>query len=361
MLIGNNIALVVYGMIMARVLEPGMSKYLTNDGLLLLCQTIASTLIILFFAEFLPKTLFRLNPNKTLKFFSLPVYLFYVFLYPIAKFTIHLSNGIIRIVFRVKIEDNQVIAFGKTDLDHLVNESAGDESEIEEVLHDVKIFQNALDFSNIKIRECVVPRTEIVAVSIDDSVEVLKQKFIETGHSKVLVYQDTLDDIIGYAHSITLFQRPQSIKSMVRKLPIVPVTMAANKLLALFLQQRKSMALAVDEFGGTAGVVTMEDIIEEIIGDIQDEHDKIIHLEEQINEHEFRLSARLEIDDLNEKYNLNLPVSDDYETIAGLLLSQFGSIPEEKEIISFDQFQFKVLKASDTKIELVYLKLIREL
>ncbi len=355
MLIGNNIALVVYGIIMAKILEPGIRVYFSHDSIVILIQTVLSTFLILILAEFLPKALFRINPNQTLKVFALPIYVFYLLLYPVAMFTMHLSKVVIRIFFRVKIDDKSKISFGKTDLDNLVSESKGDDNEDEDVINDVRIFQNALDFSNIKLRECVVPRTELTAISVDEPVENLKQKFIVTGHSKVLVYEDTIDNIIGYAHLIELFQKPSSIKSMIRKLPIVPQTMPANKLLAMFLLQRKSMALVVDEFGGTSGVVTMEDIIEEIIGDIQDEHDKQTLHEEKINDHEYRFAARHEIDDINEKYNLDLPVSDDYETLAGLLLSEYGSIPKTGDIIKFDSFIFKVLKATDTKIEMVHL------
>jgi len=357
MLIGNNIALVVYGVVMAQILEGPLSLVLPNDGIVLLVQTILSTLLILITAEFLPKALFRINPNKTLKMFTIPVYTFYILFYPIARITSSLSRLVIRWVFGVKISDDQNVTFGKIDLDHLVNETMPNDDENAEMEHDVKIFQNALDFSKIKLRECVIPRTEIVAVSIDDSVELLKHKFNETGYSKILVYQNSIDNIIGFAHSITLFQNPNSIRSMIRKIPIVPETMPANKLLELFISNKKNLALVVDEFGGTSGIVTLEDIIEEIIGDIQDEHDKIIFEHRQINEHEFQLSGRLEIDSLNEKYNLNLPVSDDYETVAGLILAHHGSIPKINDNVNIGSFKFKILKASTTRIELVHLKI----
>jgi CBS domain containing-hemolysin-like protein len=357
MLIGNNIALVIYGVTMANLLEPQLSLIFPNDGIVLFVQTILSTLLILLTAEFLPKVLFRINPNQVLKIFSIPVYFFYMAFYPLARFTIHISSGFIRTFFRVRIQESPDNTFGKSDLDHLVNENNSDSSNENDVKHDVRIFQNALDFSNIKLRECVVPRTEIVAVSVYDTVETLKQRFIESGHSKILVYDETIDHIIGYAHSITLFQNPDSIKSMLRLLPIVPESMPANKLLAKFLRNRKSMALVVDEFGGTAGVVTMEDILEEIIGDIQDEHDKIKHVEKIISKHEYELSARLEIDYLNEKYNLNLPVSEEYETIAGLILAHYESIPKVNDQVEIEHITFKIVKASTTKIEQVNLKI----
>lgn len=357
MLIGNNIALVIYGLVMAQLIEPSIRLLTQHDSAVLLLQTVISTLVILVVAEFLPKTLFRINPNQTLRIFAIPVYLFYVIFYPIAKFTTSISRVFIRTILRVNITDDSNITFNKIDLDHMVSETQGEDDENREMDHDVKIFQNALDFSNIKLRECIVPRNEIIAVSIEDSVEDLKQKFIETGYSKIMVYKDSMDNIIGYATSMQLFKKPDSIKEMVQNLPIVPETMAANKLLGLFIQNNKSMALVVDEFGGTSGIVTMEDILEEIVGDIQDEHDKIILLDEQISDEEFKFSGRLEIDHLNEKYNLNMPVAEDYETVAGLILAYYGSIPKVNDVVLVEGFSFRILKATTTKIELVYLKI----
>lgn len=357
MLIGNNIALVVYGLTMAVVLEPFISLYTNSQSAILVIQTIISTLIILFSAEFLPKTLFRINANKNLRVFAYPTFFFYLIFYPIARFTIFLSNKFIKQIMRVNLPSEGNLSFGKSDLNNLVNEVTDEDDAKTELNHDVKIFQNALDFSKVKLRECVVPRTELVAISIHDNVETLRQKFIETGHSKILVYENSIDNITGYAHSIKLFEKPSSIKSMIRKIPIVPETMPANKLLELFTQNRKNMALVVDEFGGTAGVVTMEDILEEIIGDIQDEHDKIKLHEQKISESVFEFSGRYEIDDINEKYNLNLPVSDEYETIAGLILAQHGSIPKINDIVEFENVTIKVLKATTTKIEMIELKI----
>jgi len=359
MLIGNNLALVIYGLVMAKLIEPSIRVFIHTDGLVLFIQTIVSTLVILVLAEFIPKTLFRINPNQTLRIFAIPVFLFYIIFYPAAIFTTKVSRIIIRLFLRVKITENSDISFSKVDLNHLVNDTkiSDGNDENRELDHDVKIFQNALDLSNIKLRECIVPRTEIEAVSINDTVEYLKQKFIETGYSKIMVYEDSIDNIIGFAASIVLFQKPDTIASMVQKLPIVPETMPANKLLALFIQNKKSMALVVDEFGGTSGIVTMEDILEEIVGDIQDEHDKISLTDKKISDNEFKFSGRLEIDDLNEKYNFNLPVSDDYETIAGLILSHCGSIPKVNDVITVDKFKFVILSATTTKIELVQLKI----
>ncbi len=359
MLIGNNLALVIYGLVMAKLIEPSIRVFIHTDGLVLFIQTIVSTLVILVLAEFIPKTLFRINPNQTLRIFAIPVFLFYIIFYPAAIFTTKVSRIIIRLFLRVKITENSDISFSKVDLNHLVNDTkiSDGNDENRELDHDVKIFQNALDLSNIKLRECIVPRTEIEAVSINDTVEYLKQKFIETGYSKIMVYEDSIDNIIGFAASIVLFQKPDTIASMVQKLPIVPETMPANKLLALFIQNKKSMALVVDEFGGTSGIVTMEDILEEIVGDIQDEHDKISLTDKKISDNEFKFSGRLEIDDLNEKYNFNLPVSDDYETIAGLILSHCGSIPKVNDVITVDKFKFVILSATTTKIELIQLKI----
>lgn len=357
MLIGNNIALVIYSMVMASLLEPVFFKLIPNQFLVLIMQTIVSTFLILIVAEFLPKTVFRINPNQTLRIFALPVFLFYVVFYPISRFSTGLSRLIIRWVFRTHITENTNISFGKTDLDHLVNETHHEDYENHELKHDVKIFQNALDFSNVKLRECVVPRTEIQAIAIDDTVDHLKQLFIETGYSKILVYQDSIDNIIGFAHSIDLFEKPEAIKPMIRKIPIVPETMPASKLLALFIQNKKSMALVVDEFGGTSGIVTMEDILEEIVGDIQDEHDTVQLEDVQISDTEFKFSGRMEIDDVIEKYNIDLPVSDDYETIAGLILKFNGSIPKANDLVTIDNFTFKILKATNTKIELIHLKI----
>jgi CBS domain containing-hemolysin-like protein len=359
MLIGNNLALVIFGIVMAQFLDPGIRLLTQSDGMVLVLQTFIATLVILVLGEFFPKTLFRINPNQTLRIFAVPVYIFYLLFYPIAKIITSLSRFIIRIIFRADLSKDAGVSFNRVDLDHFVNENHSDEDDKHEKGHDVKIFQNALDFSKVKLRECIVPRTEVVAVAIDDSVDYLKQRFIETGYSKIMVYEKSMDNIIGFAPSMHLFKKPNTIKEMVQNLPIVPESMAANKLLALFIQNRKSMALVVDEFGGTSGIVTMEDILEEIVGDIQDEHDKVNLISDKINDNEFKFSGRLEIDDLNGKYSLNLPVSDDYETIAGLILAHSGSIPKVNDVVLIEGFSFRILKATTTKIELVHLKISR--
>lgn len=356
LLLGSSISVIVFVLYFSDLLA---SYFITTNSEFLKWVLIAGilTFFIILSAVIIPNTLFKINPNRTLSLFTFPSLFFYLLFYPLTSLFSGLSVAILKWGFRVKLKENDALGFCKTDLELLVYESQQNEQENQELNHDVKIFQNALDFSNVKIRECVVPRTEIEAVSIDDSVAFLKQRFIDTGYSKILVYQDTIDNIIGFAHSIDLFGKPDHIKPMVRKLPIIPETMPASKLLALFIQNKKSMALVVDEFGGTSGVVTMEDILEEIVGDIQDEHDKIQLEDEQISETEYHFSGRIEIDDVNEKYHLDLPVSDDYETIAGFILSHHGSIPKVKDVVTVGPFSFKIMKATHTKIELIHLKI----
>ena len=356
MLVGNNIALVIYGVVMAGVLEPVIMKY-TNSGMIILfTQTIISTLIILVTAEFLPKTLFRINPNKILNFFSVPVLLIYYLLYPISKFTIWISSFLLKLVLKVDInEDKEQTVFGKVDLDNIIDVS---QPEIEikgDIEHDIKLFQNALDFSKIKLRECVVPRTELIALEIESSIKKLKQKFIESGLSKILIYKETIDNIIGYVQSPDLFHNPKDISSMIKTLIIVPETMPANKLLNTFMKKQKSIALIVDEFGGTAGIVTIEDIMEEIFGEIEDEHDSVELQETKINDNEYIFSGRLEIDHINEKYAIEIPESEEYETIAGFILYHYEQIPYENDQINIKPFEFEILKVDRPRIELIKL------
>lgn len=354
MLVGNNIALVVYGMLMASVLEPIIKVYTQSETVVLLAQTIISTLIILVTAEFLPKTLFRINPNKILNFFSLPVLLIYYLLFPISKFTIWISSFFLKLVFGVNINDeDEKTVFGKLDLDHIIDASQPDIETKEDIEHDIKLFQNALDFSKVKLRECVVPRTELIALEINSSIDKLKQKFIETGLSKILIYKETIDNIIGYVQSHDLFHNPKDINSMIKTLIIVPETMPANKLLNTFMKKQKSIALIVDEFGGTAGIVTIEDIMEEIFGEIEDEHDSVELQETKVNDNEYIFSGRLEIDYLNEKYNLEIPESDEYETIAGFILFHHERIPNEHDRITIKPFRFEILKVDNPRIELI--------
>ncbi len=356
MLVGNNISLVIYGILMAILLEPLISQYTNSESTILIIQTIISTLIILFTAEFLPKTIFRLSPNTALRVFAIPVLVFYILLYPVTKLTIAISGFILHNFMRVprnkKVHQN---VFGKIDLDNLVNESNAEHDQQDEPEQEIKLFQNALDFSNVKLRDCMVPRTEIVAFDESVSMEELQSKFIETGLSKILIYRESTDNIIGYINSKELFKNPSDLQSMIMSLPIVPETMPANKLLQSFIKDHKSISVVVDEFGGTSGIVTMEDILEEIIGEIEDEHDISELTEDKLNEQEYIFSARHEIDYLNEKYRLNIPELDDYETLAGLILFHYESIPKINDRIHIEGFVIRILDVSETRIELIHL------
>lgn len=359
LLLGNNIALVIYGIYIARILEQPIRQLLPPvagaDALLLIVQTLVSTLIILLFAEFLPKVLFRINPNSTLSFFAIPVYLFYILFYPVIFFFIGLSELILKYLFKVNITQPDY-AFGVVDLDHFLSESTAGKPEESEDYQEIQMFQNARDLGNIKLRECMVPRNEIIALNQNESIDKLNELFIESGHSKVLIYQDSIDNIIGYTHSYDLFRKPASIREITKPVMIVPETMPASTLLNKFMGERRSVALVVDEFGGTAGMLTIEDIIEEIFGEIDDEYDVEELAEKQIDENTYLFSGRHEIDYLNQKYRLDLPESDDYETLAGFIISYHESIPAENEEIRAGNFLFTIVRASETRIEEVLLK-----
>lgn len=359
MLIGNNIALVIYGLFFSRLLGPVLTPIFDSDLLTLIVNTIISTAVILFVAEFLPKTIFIISPNFFLKSFSVPTLFFYWIFYPVSKFTLAASNLFIKIFFKNKPGDKpkENIVFSKVDLDHFVHLSKQSREESGPFHHNIRIFQNALDFSNVKLRECMVPRTEIEAVACNSPVTELKEKFIETQHSRILVYDESIDNIIGYFELKDIFRNPPDIKSFIRKLAIVPETMAANKLLKVFVDEKKNIALVVDEFGGTSGMVTIEDVLEEIVGDIEDEHDTNELIEKIVNSNEYVFSGRLEIDYLNEKYHLGLPEEDDYETLAGMILFFHGSIPGNNDVIRVKNIVFKVLKVTATRLELVNLKI----
>lgn len=359
MLVGNNIALVIYGILMAQIIgEDLLSELISNHFLMVLIQTVISTLVILVTGEFLPKTLFKIDPNLVLNFFAVPLFICYVLLYPISKFSSGISYLFLRL-FGMKVnKEASAKAFGKVDLDYFVQTSI-DNAESEETLDtEVKIFQNALDFSAIKIRDCIVPRTEIVAVASDASLEELKSRFVESGISKIIVYDGNIDNVVGYIHSSEMFRNPKNWCDHVKVVPIVPETMAAHKLMKLFMQQKKTIAVVVDEFGGTSGIVSLEDLVEEIFGDIEDEHDNTSYVCKQIDDHEYVLSARLEIEKVNETFNLELPESDDYLTVGGLILSQYQSFPKLHELVSVGKYQFKIIKVTATKIELVRLKVM---
>jgi len=359
MLIGNNFSLVIYGLVFSSLLVPVFTPVFESDLLILILNTIISTAIILFVAEFLPKTIFIISPNLFLKFLSIPTLLFFFLFYPISKFTLAVSNLVIRVFFRLKPGEKKQenLVFSKVDLDHFVNISKQSREESEPDHHNIRIFQNALDFSNVKLRECMIPRTEIEAVECMSSIEKLKEKFIETRLSRILVYQDSIDNITGYFELKDIFKNPSDIKSSTRKLAIVPETMPANKLLKLFVDEKKNIALVVDEFGGTSGMVTIEDVLEEIVGDIEDEHDTNDLIEKVVGKNEYVFSGRIEIDYLNEKYHLNLPEEDDYETLAGMVMFFHGSIPGNNDVIRMGNIVIKVLRATTTRLELVNLKI----
>lgn len=354
-LVGNNIALVIYGMQMAILLEPFLQSVLPNAALVGLGQTFVSTVVILITGEFLPKMIFRINSNGWLRFFAVPLLLFYILLYPISTFMSWLSEMIMRL-FGLPVGKTDQYLVGRVDLDRLIHESI--ETSDEEVENDLKFFQNALDLSKVKLRNCIVPRTEIEAVEYDCSVEELRERFVETGYSKLLVYQNNIDNIVGYVHSNELFTRPERWQSQIILAPIVPETMAANKLMNLLLLKKKSIAVVVDEFGGTAGIVTLEDIVEEIFGEIEDEHDTPEYVEKKISDNEYIFSGRLEIDYLNETYDLSLSVSEDYLTLAGLVLHVYQGFPKVGEQIMQDGYTLKIIKATKNKIELI--KLIKD-
>lgn len=360
MLVGNNIVLVVYGILIARLFDQtifaGMDAAFTVPA-----DTVLSTLIILFTGEFLPKTLFQSNPNRLMQVFAFPAYLFYVILWPISRFATFLSGLILRL-FRVRIPKDAISGgFSKVDLDYLIQSSIDNARSNEEIENEVKIFHNALDFPDTKVRDCMVPRTEINSVDINTcTLEELKQKFIESGNSKIIVYTEDIDHIKGYIHSSELFKNPSSWQDGIRSMPFVPETMPAQKLMQILLQQKKSLGVVVDEFGGTSGIVSLEDIVEEIFGEIEDEHDSLKYVAKQTNEDEYLLSARLEIDKVNEMFSLDLPESEEYMTLGGLILNAYRSFPKLNEIVKIGKFEFKIIKIATAKIELVQLKVLPE-
>ncbi len=358
MLVGNNIALVVYGILIARLFDntifSGMDAAFTVPA-----DTILSTVIVLFTGEFLPKTLFKSNPNRLLTIFSPFAFLCYVVLWPVSKISTFMSKCILRLVGMKMDADGVDEGFSKVDLDYLVQSSIDNATNEDEINDEVKIFQNALDFSDTKVRDCMVPRTEIQAVEKNASLEELRQKFIESGNSKIIVYEDDIDHIVGYIHSSELFHNPAKWQDHIRTITFVPETMQAQKLMQTFLQQKKSLGVVVDEFGGTSGLVSLEDIVEEIFGDIEDEHDATKYVAKQTEDGDYLLSARLEIDKVNDLFSLDLPESDEYMTLGGLILHEYQSFPKLNEVIKFDRFEFKIIKSTARKIELVKLHIVK--
>ena len=356
MLVGNNISLVIYGILFAKLFDSTLFEPL-SDGARVTCDTLLSTLVVLFTGEFLPKSIFKNNPNTLLTVFAVPAWICYVVLYPISRFATLLSKGLLRLVgIRMKSAGEEK-EFTKVDLDYLVQDSIDNANNEDEIEEEVKIFQNALDFSETKIRDCMVPRTEIDAVEDTSTIEQLKQVFIESGHSKILVFHEDIDHVIGYVHSSDLFHNPTDLAGIIREISFVPETMLASKLMTQLMQQKRSLAVVVDEFGGTSGLVSLEDIMEEITGEIEDEHDNTNHVAKKLNDHEYMLSARLEITKINEMFDLDLPESDEYMTLGGLILHEYQSFPKLNEVVKIDRYEFKIVKNTATKIELVRLNI----
>ncbi|GJM27505.1 MAG: hemolysin [Cyclobacteriaceae bacterium] len=354
MLVGNTVALVIYGIFMAAMLEPVLYRSLpsgiNNEVIVLVTQTLAATMLVLVTAEFTPKSLFLINPHRMLKLFALPMQLIYWLMQPVVWVVVTLSRLMIVKVLRLEYSEDKPV-FGLTDLNNYLLRLT-ENSDDAQVEVDTKIFNNALEFKTVRIRECMIPRTEIIAVDIEDTIDNLKQAFIDSGHSKILIYKETIDDIIGYCSSQELFKKPQSIEHILSPIIIVPETLLANELMIQFINERKSLALVVDEFGGTSGIVSIEDIIEEIFGEIQDEHDDEDLVEQRIAEKTYLLSARHEIDYLNEKYSWNIPEGD-YDTLGGYILSINEDIPDLNDVIEIPPFVFTITAIQDTRIDVV--------
>jgi CBS domain protein len=361
MLVGNNIVLVVYGILFARIFD-GLWQMagISNDATLVMLDSICSTLVILFTGEFLPKTLFKSNPNRLMSLLAPVAYLFYIVLWPISRFSTLLSRLFLRLLGVKMEEGNNDGTFTKVDLDDLVQSSIDNTPQGGEVDDEMKIFQNALDFPDLKVRDCMVPRTEINAVPYDCTADELQQKFVESGNSKILIYKEDIDHIVGYIHTLELFRAREKWHDHIRQMPFVPETMAAQKLMQIFLGQKKSIGVVVDEFGGTSGIVSLEDIVEEIFGDIEDEHDNTNYIAKQTADGDYILSGRLEIDKANELFNLGLPDSGEYKTISGLILHAYQSFPKLNEVVKVGKYHFKIVKKTMTKIEVVRLHVAEE-
>ncbi|MBR5394005.1 MAG: HlyC/CorC family transporter [Bacteroidaceae bacterium] len=367
LLVGNNIALVIYGILMAKIVSGliliplGIHRPYDdcpNEALCLFLQTILATLIVLVTGEFLPKTLFRINPNRMMRIFALPAYIFYIVLWPVSKFTSSLGKLLLWMLGEKVAKAKPEKTFTREDLDYLIQSNIDKAADEEDIDDEVKIFQNALDFSSVKVRDCIVPRTEIIAVSTETSLHDLRMQFVESGHSKIIVFQEDIDNIVGYIHTVEMFRlgEDENWIEHIREVPIVPETMNAQKLLGIFINQKRSLAVIVDEFGGTSGIVTMEDLVEEIFGEIEDEHDSKNYTARQTAPGEYLLSGRLEIAQANELLDLDLPESDEYLTVGGLILHEFQNFPKLNEPVRFGHWEFKVTKKTTTKIELVQLR-----
>lgn len=341
-LLGNCIAIVIYGLYSEALLEPFIEHYTESKVAIILLKTLLSTLFILIIAEYIPKALFSINPNGALSLFAIPFIIVYVALFPFVWITMNLSELILKLFGQSNLH-NHGAKFSRVDLDNYMKSFSADYEDKEKVDHEIQIFQNALDFSSVKIRECMIPRPEMIAMDLDESIEDLKKKFIETKLSKIIIYRDSIDNVIGYAHAHELFSRPVSIKSILLPVSVFPESMPAQEVMDNLIRERRSVGIIIDEYGGTAGMITMEDVMEEIFGEIEDEHDKEELTEQKISESEYLFSGRVEIDYINEKYGLNLPVSDDYETLGGLIFKHHESIPHKGEMIVLEDSSFKFI------------------
>ena len=357
MLVGNNIALVVYSLFMGELLTGLLPISELNEFSILLIQTIVSTLIILITAEFLPKAIFRSYANETLWYFAPFAYFFYLIFHFISSFISSISDFFLKVFFNSSKIVRQT-EFSKEELGNYITKQLENAKDSEEVDSEIQIFQNALDFDNVKAREIMIPRTEIVAVDIHEEIKKLKELFIQTGYSKILVYRDSLDDVLGYVHAFELFKNPKTIRSILLPVELVPESMMINNVLNVLIKKKKSISVVLDEFGGTSGIITVEDIVEELFGEIIDEHDTVELLEEKINDREFKLSARLEVDYLNELYNLNIEEDEAYETLGGFIVYHNEDIPKQDEIIEINNIQFKMLTVDSSKIKEVYVKIL---
>ncbi|WP_298900458.1 hemolysin family protein [uncultured Psychroserpens sp.] len=366
MLIGNNIALVIYGFLMGDLLVDWFQSMLPSQhqfvnyllvDLSLLTQTVISTIIILITAEFLPKVFFQIYSNSFLKIFAFPAYIFYILFWFLSSFIIWVSDMILKRFFKTDGDDIQ-LAMTKVELGNYISEQMESVEDHEEVDSEIQIFQNALEFSDVKAREVMVPRTEIIGVEVNDTIENISGLFIDSGLSKILVYNESIDDILGYVHSFELFKKPKSIKDVAKPVVFVPATMFVKDVLNILTKKRKSIAVVIDEYGGTAGIMTIEDIVEELFGEIEDEHDSVALIEEKINDDYYKFSARLEVDYINETYKLNLPENENYETLGGLIVFQTEGIPELNDEVVIDTFKFEILEVSSTKIDVVSLHIL---
>ncbi len=363
MLVGNNIVLVIYGFYMGELIVGKLYPDYVGAGELplriIFVQTLISTLVILVTGEFLPKVFFQVYANKLLRVFAFPAYGFFMLFSFISELVIRVSDFILRTFFKTKGDEVQ-LTFSKVELGDYISEQMESVEDEDEIDSEIQIFQNALEFSEVKAREVMVPRTEIVAVELHESPKGLAKLFTETGYSKILIYQDTIDNIIGYVHSFELFKKPKGIKNVMLPVEFIPETMLINDILSTLTKKRKSIAVVLDEYGGTSGILTIEDIVEELFGEIEDEHDMVALHEEQIGDKEYKFSARLEVDYINEEYKLNLPESENYETLGGLIVNHIGEIPEKGEEVIIGDYRFEILEVGSTKIDLVGLRIVEE-